>query len=218
MRSRAVAAVLDRIHARAAEEDGAAKQRVADAEARAGRRLLPEERYSLYGEAPQSIERDVGELLYVLARGPSNRTIVEFGASHGASTVYLAAALRDSGGGRLITTEQHPAKLRAVAVNLADARLSDLVEVRAGEALQTLDDLPPGVDLLVLDGRNDLYLDVLQLVEPRLASGALVIADLSADDPDLLTYLQYVRDKGGYVSVQVPVSAGVELSRRNATP
>ncbi|HST33536.1 MAG TPA: hypothetical protein VLJ80_08465 [Solirubrobacteraceae bacterium] len=47
-----------------------------------------------------------------------------------------------------------------------------LVEVRAGEALRTLDELPSGVDLLFLDGRNDLYLDVLRLVEPRLASGA----------------------------------------------
>jgi predicted O-methyltransferase YrrM len=48
--------------------------------------------------------------------------------------------------------------------------------------------------VLFLDGRNDVYLSVLQLVETRLAPDALVIADLSADDPDLRPNLDYVCD------------------------
>ncbi len=57
-----------------------------------------------------------------------------------------------------------------------------LVELRAGDALETLIDLAEPVDLLFLDGRNDLYLPVLRLVEPRLAPEALVAADLNAED------------------------------------
>jgi predicted O-methyltransferase YrrM len=217
LRSPALAAVLDRIYHAAASEDAPAKRRIQEREQSIGRRLSPSERYGVYGEAPQAIEREVGELLYVLARGEPSRTVVEFGASHGASTLYLAAALSDSGGGALITTERHPAKARDLAGNIADAGLSDLVEVREGDALRTLGVVRAPVDLLFLDGSNDLYLPVLLLVEPHLKPGALVVADLSADDPDLLPYLQHVRQSdNGYVSVEVPVSAGVELSIRGS--
>jgi hypothetical protein len=56
----------------------------------------------------------------------------------------------------------------------------------------------------------------------RLRSGAvsdaLVVADLSADDPDLLPYLRYVRDaSNGYVSIEVPLGSGVEVSARITT-
>jgi hypothetical protein len=103
LRAPSVAAVLDRIYATAALEDDAAKARVRAREAEVGDRLSQAQRYELYGEAPQAITREVGELVYVLALGEADRCVVEFGASHGASTIYLAAALRDSGGGTVIT-------------------------------------------------------------------------------------------------------------------
>ena len=49
----------------------------------------------------------------------------------------------------------------------------------------------------------------------ELAFGGLVAADLSADDPDLLPYLEHVRDPAqGYFSITVPLNDGVELSTR----
>jgi predicted O-methyltransferase YrrM len=156
--------------------------------------------------------------LYVLAASRQASRIVEFGASHGISTIYLAAALRDQGGESLITTEQHPRKVELAQRNLIEAGLEDVVELRAGDALETLVELPSTVDLLFLDGRNDLYLPVLRLVEPRLSAGALVAADLSARDPDMLPYLEYVRDPAhGYFSICVPLDDGVELSVRLST-
>ncbi len=83
--------------------------------------------------------------------------------------------------------------------------------------METLQGLAGEVDLLVLDGRNDLYLPVLRLVEPCLAPDALVAADLSKDDPDLLLYQAYVRDPDhGYFSIEIPLDAGVELSARTS--
>jgi predicted O-methyltransferase YrrM len=215
LRSASVAPVLDRIYAVAAREDEAAKARVRAREREVGRRLSQAQRYELYDDAPQAITREVGELAYVLALGEEGRRIVEFGASHGASTIFLAAALRDSGGGAILTTESHPGKAEAAHRNLADAGLRDLVELRVGDARQTLGTLAEPVDLLFLDGRNDLYADVLKLVEPLLRRNALVVADLSADDPDLLPYLRHVRAANhGYLSIEVPLGSGVEISVR----
>ena len=119
--SDAVASVLRRLHAKANVADELAKQRVGDREAEIGRRLSAPERYELYGDAPLVISREVGELYYVLAVSRRARLIVEFGASHGISTIYLAAGIRDGGRGSLITTELLPQKAQAARQNLAEA-------------------------------------------------------------------------------------------------
>jgi predicted O-methyltransferase YrrM len=58
--------------------------------------------YGLLKDQPLPVSRATGRLLYMLARSVRARTIVEFGTSFGISTLHLAAALRDNGGGRLI--------------------------------------------------------------------------------------------------------------------
>ncbi|MBE7245607.1 MAG: class I SAM-dependent methyltransferase, partial [Actinomycetospora chiangmaiensis] len=149
--------------------------------------------------------------LYMLARSARARTIVEFGTSFGLSTLHLAAALRDNGGGRLITCEFEPSKVTRAQANLMAGGLADLVEFREGDALHTLSfDLPGSVDLLLLDGAKALYPEILARVEDCLRPGALVIADNADDSPD---YLARVRAPGsGYLSV--PFAEDVELSMR----
>ncbi len=65
------------------------------------------------------VSRETGSLLYMLARSSSARSIVEFGTSFGLSTLHLAAALRDNGGGRLIGSEFEPSKAERARRNLA---------------------------------------------------------------------------------------------------
>ncbi|MBU9373762.1 class I SAM-dependent methyltransferase [Burkholderia multivorans] len=169
---------------------------------------------SLYGQLKNlwlPVSRETGVLLYQLARSTNARHIVEFGTSFGLSTLYLAAALRDNGGGRLIGSEFEPSKVAKARAHLATGGVADLVEIREGDALQTLaSDLPESLDLLLLDGAKALYNDVLDLVESRLRAGALIVADNADYCPD---YLARVRDpRNGYLSV--PFGADVELSMR----
>jgi predicted O-methyltransferase YrrM len=94
----------------------------------------------------------------MLARSCGARTIVEFGTSFGISTLHLAAALRDNGRGDPITSEFEPSKVARARDNLTAGGLIDLVEIREGDALQTLArDLPERIDLLLLDGAKALY-------------------------------------------------------------
>jgi predicted O-methyltransferase YrrM len=186
--------------------------------------LSPEERARLmrsktdyldfYGrmkDLPLAVSRETGTLLYMLARSSGARTIVEFGTSFGISTLHLAAALRDNGGGRLITSEFEPSKVARARDNLTAGGLIDLVEIRQGDALKTLSvDLPETVDLLLLDGAKALYPEILRLVESRLRPGAFIVADNADHSPD---YLVYVRSPAnGYMST--PFAEDVELSMR----
>jgi len=167
--------------------------------------------YARLKDFPLAVSRQTGALLYMLARSSRARTIVEFGTSFGISTLHLAAALRDNGGGQLITSEFESTKVTRARNNLAAAGLSDLVEIRQGDALQTLSvDLPKTIDLLLLDGAKALYPEILALVESRLRPGALIVADNAGYSPD---YLARVRSPAaGYMSI--PFDDDVELSIR----
>lgn len=157
------------------------------------------------------VSRETGVLLYMLARSANARTIVEFGTSFGISTLHLAAALRDNGGGRLITCEFETSKVARAKEHLTEGGLIDLVEIRQGDALQTLSfNLPDTIDLLLLDGAKALYPAVLDLVQSRLKPGALIVADNADYSPE---YLERVRSRAsGYLST--PFGEDVELSIR----
>ena len=167
--------------------------------------------YGQLKDFPLAVSRETGALLYILARNSGARTIVEFGTSFGLSTLYLAAALRDNGGGVVITSEFEPSKVARARGNLTAGGLIDLVEIREGDALQTLSvDLPETIDLLLLDGAKALYPEILDLVESRLRPGALIVADNADYSPE---YLARVRSpEAGYMSV--PFAEDVELSMR----
>lgn len=217
-----LAALLDRLFAEAEAASPATSPAFAAVPAEERDRLMRSktdylEFYAALKDFPLPVSRETGTLLYMLARGTGARTIVEFGTSFGISTLHLAAALRDNGGGRLISAEFEPSKVARARANLAAGGLADLVEIREGDALQTLapdgpgsTGLPETIDLLLLDGAKALYPEILALVEPRLAPGAMIVADNADFSPD---YLERVRSPGsGYLSV--PFAEDVELSMR----
>lgn len=155
-----------------------------------------------------------GDLLYALVRASRPATVVEFGTSFGISTLYLAAAVADNGTGRVFGSELNHAKVTAARANLDEAGLSSWVTILAGDAFDTLADIPAPIGLVLLDGWKDLCLPVLRLLEPRLDSGALIVAD-DINLPAMADYLTYVRDPAnGYVSVAFPIEDGMEVSCR----
>lgn len=155
-----------------------------------------------------NVSAEFGRFLYACARARRARRIVEFGTSFGISTIHLAVALRDSGGGRMVSTELEPSKAERAQANLTDAGLADIVDIRVGDALETLrDGIDDGIDLVLLDGAWILYLPVLKILESRLAPGALVIAENAIDSSG--DYLTYVRNPGnGYCSLPLPFEPG----------
>lgn len=165
--------------------------------------------YEMAGEMFLPVSQETGKLLYLLARAKNARHVVEFGTSFGLSTLYLAAALKDNGGGKLIGSELLPHKAARAREHLAAANLAEFVDIREGDALTTLSqDLPPNIDLLLLDGAKVLYPRLLELLSPRLAPGAVIVADNADDSPD---YLAHVRNpQHGYVSLAL--GGDVELT------
>jgi predicted O-methyltransferase YrrM len=160
------------------------------------------------------VDRDQGEFLYLLLRATGAKTVVEFGTSFGISTIYLAAAMRDNGGGQVIGSEIEPDKAAKAREHLAEAGLADLVDVRLGDARETLKELPEPVDFLLLDGWKDLYVPILELVKPRLRPGAIIAADnIFTFKRTLRPYVDYVQSPlNGFQSATLDMSDGFEFS------
>ncbi|CAN5477944.1 O-methyltransferase [soil metagenome] len=147
--------------------------------------------YALAKDFHLAISPETGRLLYLLARSTRATQIVEFGTSFGVSTLYLAAAVRDNGGGRVIGSEFESSKAAVARQTMIDACVDDIVEIREGDALETLSrQLPESIDLVLLDGAKALYAQVLAQLEPRMPKGALVIADNVEMSPDYLAVIR----------------------------
>ena len=212
--------LLERLFADAAASEADLRQQLGNLspEERAARVRSMTDYRAYYTRAKDiylAVSRETAVLLYMLARNARARSIVEFGTSFGISTLHLAAALKDNGGGRVIGSEFEPSKVVRARENIAAAGLSDFVEIREGDALETLArDLPESIDLVLLDGAKPLYPRVLALLEPRLRAGALIVADNADMCPE---YLAEVRAPGGgYLSV--PFTEDVELSMKLTGP
>lgn len=165
--------------------------------------------YSRLKNLPLSVSAETAELLYMLTRSTGATTIIEYGTSIGLSTLHFAAGLKDNGQGRIISCEFEPEKIAQAKTNLAEADLQQWVEIREGDALETLKhNLPDNIDLVLLDGAKSMYLDILQLLEPYLAPNAIIVADNADFCPE---YLNYVRVRAnGYLSL--PFDDDVEVT------
>jgi len=214
--SKKVMTVLDQLFARAEAEDPPRMEQVREKFANLGESLDETRADGLLAEVFMPVDRATGRFLYSLARAQGSRLIVEFGTSFGISTIHLAAAVRDNGDGRVVTTEMEPGKVRRARENLENAGLLSYVEIREGDALETLRTLSEPIDLFFLDGWKNLYLPVLKLLESHLRPGAAIVGDdIDLFPEPLRPYLDYVRNPAnGYVSVAVPLGDGLELSVR----
>jgi predicted O-methyltransferase YrrM len=121
-----------------------AEQRWAEVDEFVGATITPDddvlrhavERAEAAGLPAIQVSPPQGKLLNLLARSIRARTALEFGALGGYSSIWIGRALPE--GGRLTTLEADPAYAEVARKNIAEAGLTEVVEIRLGPALETL--------------------------------------------------------------------------------
>jgi predicted O-methyltransferase YrrM len=218
LREPRVQAVLERLHREAGKQTLALARLLASfvADKLASRELTMSEEVSRLKNLYVPVSPKQGRFLYSVARSIQAKRIVEFGTSFGVSTTYLAAAVRDNGGGIVIGSELEPNKVVTARRNIDEAGLSDFIEIREGDAQQTLQYPGGAVDMVFLDGFKQLYLPLLQMLTPHLRRGAIVVADnIFTFRFALAPYVSYVQDPAnGYLSMTLFLGDGTEYSLR----
>jgi predicted O-methyltransferase YrrM len=120
-----------------------------------------------------------GKLLHLLAQIQGARRILEIGTLGGYSTIWLARTLPPDG--RLISLELDPTHAEVAQSNIARAGLSEKVEIRVGEALDSFAQLEAEetepFDVIFIDAdkpNNPHYFEWALKLSRR---GSLIIVD-----------------------------------------
>lgn len=120
-----------------------------------------------------------GKFLHLLARSIGAKRILEVGTLGGYSTIWLARAL--AAGGQVVTLELDPKHAEVARGNLEGAGLGKSVEVKVGNAHQTLAQLcadrAEPFDLIFIDADKpscpEYFVFALRLSRP----GSLIVVD-----------------------------------------
>ena len=180
------------------------------------RRLEAEDAREEEGTPPErqsfAIRPTTGRFLYALCAGQPSCEVLEIGASRGYSTIWLGAAARLLGG-HVTSLELDPDAAARATRNVAEAGLSEWVEIVPGDALETLPWLDGPFDVVFLDAWKRAYEELFALVRGKLEPGALVVADNALSHAETLADYSRARQADPtLVSVTVPLDSGLELT------
>lgn len=162
-----------------------------------------------------ALEPDKAAFCYLTCRALRARRIVEVGTSYGVSTLWLAKAVRDNGGGVVIGTEYEPEKAKAARANFAEAGLADMIELREGDARETLKSLQGPIDFVLMDIWGDIPRPAIELIAPHLRPGAVICADNTGGErsEEYARYFAFLNDpKNGFSTMTLPFKGGFEFT------
>ncbi len=143
-----------------------------------------------------NISQENGRLLRVLAEAIGAKHVVEIGTSTAYSGVWLALALRGTGG-RLTTFEIDPARAAIARANFKRSGLDDIATVVTGDAHQQIVSLKGPLDLVFIDADKSGYPDYLRKLAPLVRPGGLIIADnMNFPRPDPRYVAAVTSDRG----------------------
>ena len=163
-----------------------------------------------------ALERPKAEFCYQVCRAIGARRVVEAGTSYGVSTLFLAAAVRDNGGGMVIATENESSKAAIARRHFEEAGLATLIDLREGDLRQTLDDVGGPIDFMLVDIWTPMARPALGRIAPRLRPGAVVICDNTRQFRDAYRdYFEFIHDpRNGFCTMTLPFDGGLEFTVR----
>ena len=152
------------------------------------------------------ISKEQGNFMYDVIVKNQYKHIVEFGTSFGISTIYLASATQQTGG-KVVTTEIVPEKCEQARKNFVSAGVENFIELREGDALESLKNWNQSVDFLLLDGWKDLYLPIFSLLENKFHKNTMIFVD-NTNFKGVKHFLKVIKQSSKYQIESIHVDKG----------
>ena len=165
-----------------------------------------------------------GRFLQMLVWAARPKLVLEIGTYTGSAAQFMAEALPD--GGRVITCEFDPERAAFAQSHLDRSPVGARVEIRVGDALETIASLDGPFDLVFIDANKEGYVGYYEAVLPKLSERGLIAADNTLfsgevlDPPagtnaeEIVRFNDHVAADPRTVQVLLPVRDGVTLIRR----
>ena len=161
----------------------------------------------------RNLHPDSAALIALLVRAKQARKVLEVGTSNGYATLWLADAVRDTGGS-LRTLEIDKARKKAARQNLREAKLEDFVRMEVCDAGEFLRDYPKYFDVVLLDADRSQYTAYWPHLQRILTKpGSLLVVDnvLSHAD-EVQAFIALVEADKNFSSMVLDIGAGLLLA------
>jgi predicted O-methyltransferase YrrM len=153
-----------------------------------------------------------GRFLMLLARSMGATNVIEIGSSKAVSTIWLAAAMRETGG-RVTGSEIIAERAAEANANISEAGLDAFATVVAEDAAALPSHIDGVVDLVFIDAEKDDYVAHFERTFPLLRIGGVVIAD-NVDSHDISDYQRMVESREDCETTTLHFDRGLEMTVR----
>jgi len=164
-----------------------------------------------------------GRLLKLLTQLTGGRLAVEIGTFTGYSALNIAEGLADDG--KLIACDKNDDWTSIARRYWAEAPWGHKIELRLGDALQTVAGIEGPIDLVFIDADKANYINYWEALVPKVRPGGLVVADNvlwsgSVLDPQrdsdraLVAFSRHVVADDRVEQVMLTVRDGVTVARK----
>lgn len=164
-----------------------------------------------------NIPRTTGILLNMFIKMMNAKSALEIGTSNGYSGIWIAKALKETGG-RLTTIEYYDKRQSIAVENFKKCGVMDLVRPLQGSACDILEvlDISEKFDFVFIDANKREYVKYFELVKPYLTQKAMIVADnITSHAEKVQTFIDAIDADEEFQYTIVDVPGGILTAYRN---
>ena len=168
-----------------------------------------------------AITKETGELLNMIIRLKNARNVLEIGMSVGYSTIWCAEAIMENGG-KIITIEQNPKKIKRAKENFQDASVTNIITIQEGLAMQVLRELSLQekykgfFDFVLIDADKENAIEYFDMILPMVSVGGVIVTDNMLYPEkyreDMKKYASHIQANQDLRTITSPIGFGEEIT------
>lgn len=163
-----------------------------------------------------NISRVTAEFLFTIIKSINAKNALELGTSNGYSGIWLAKALKETGG-HLTTIEFYDKRLDIAKKNFRICSVDDIITPLQGSALMHLEYLPKDemFDFVFIDANKSEYIKYFGLLDKHIKINGIIACDnVLSHEEKCRPYIEAVNSHPNYENVILPLPAGLSFARK----
>lgn len=162
-----------------------------------------------------NISRPTANFLNMLIKIHGSKNVLEVGTSNGYSGIWLAKALKETGG-HLTTIEYYEKRLTPARENFEKCGVLDIITTLQGSATEVMTSLKGEFDFVFIDANKGEYIKYFEIMEPKLKSGGIIAADnITSHFEKVKPFVDAIQNDENYQAEILDLPAGLLVARKN---
>ena len=164
-----------------------------------------------------NISRVTANFLNMMIKITNAKNVVEVGTSNGYSGIWLAKALKETGG-HLTTIEFYEKRIVLAQENFKTCGVSDIIDIKQGSAIEVLEEIPKEeiIDFAFIDANKAQYIDYYNIIDKHLKVGGIITADnITSHAEKVKPFVDAIKGNPKYQVEILDLPAGLLIARKN---